>query len=157
MSTLLTLSDIIASGVARIESTCTANGRTYPSLNDPYSSHTTAVQNLCAADAAPVIAAAYQLIATLSPADSYLFNCGTSVSSALLSLLVPSLQSFQQCYLSSSIAVIGEGCVPDILREAGSPVSDSMCVEGLIDKYTPPGTSCQEYCYQDKRGFPQTW
>ena len=81
MSTLSALSDIIARGVAKIESTCVANGSIYPSLDDPYSQEMTSIQNTCAVDAAPIIAAARQLIATLTHPDPYLFNCGTIVSS----------------------------------------------------------------------------
>ncbi|KAJ3553411.1 hypothetical protein NM688_g3627 [Phlebia brevispora] len=101
MSTLIALSDIISSGIEKIAARCAASGDAYPTLDDPYTLANNSVQSRYASDAAPIIAAAYQLIATLSNPDPYLFTWG--------------LVSF----FNASVAVASEGCVPDILREAG--------------------------------------
>ena len=79
-STLRKLGEIISDGLDKIESTCTARHTVYPSLDDPYTSANATIQADLAPDAAPIIAAAYQLIATLTHPNPYLFNCGLAVS-----------------------------------------------------------------------------
>ena len=79
LSTLKVLSNIIAKGIDAIESGCDAQGHSYPTLDDPYDLESNTVQNKYTAEAAPVIAAAYQLIATLSNPDPYLFTWGLTV------------------------------------------------------------------------------
>ena len=79
ISHLRALAQLISDGCDKIESLCATREQSYPSLDDPYTPATTAIQAQMAADAAPVIAAAYQLIATLTHPDPYLFNWGLSV------------------------------------------------------------------------------
>ncbi|KAJ3553408.1 hypothetical protein NM688_g3629 [Phlebia brevispora] len=113
MATLKALSDIISTGVFQITSACAACGDVYPTLDDPYTVESNNIQNRYAIDAAPVIAAAYQLIATLSNPEPYIFTWGMS------------------SYFSASLAAAGQGCVPDILTEVGS---DGMHVEEIARK-----------------------
>lgn len=79
LSTLKVLSDIISSEIDKIESGCIARGYSYPNLDDSYTPESNAVQGQYAGEAAPIIAAAYQLIATLSSPDPHLFTWGLAV------------------------------------------------------------------------------
>lgn len=83
MSTLQALAHVISNGVSKIESACASRAETYPMLDDPYTPQTTDIQNRYVTDAAPIIAAAYQLIATLTHPDPYIFNWGMAVSGSL--------------------------------------------------------------------------
>ncbi|KAJ3553407.1 hypothetical protein NM688_g3631 [Phlebia brevispora] len=100
MATLTALLQIITDGLNELQAACAANGDSYPTLNDVYSTESNMVQNKYAADVAPVIAAAYQLIALLTNPDPYILNWGFAA------------------FYSASIAVAAQGCVPDILGEA---------------------------------------
>lgn len=79
MSSLQALAQIISSGIESIESACAARGVKYPELNDAYSPDTTEIQNQFTAETARIIAAAYQLIATLSHPDPYVLGMGLGV------------------------------------------------------------------------------
>ena len=125
VSTLKVLSSIIAEGIDAIESGCNAQGHLYPTLDDPYDLESNKVQNKYTAEAATVIAAAYQLIATLSNPDPYLFTWGLTVCfrSSRYRTAYERLTLLRESFISSSVAVASEGCVPDILREAEPNVS----------------------------------
>ena len=69
----------ISNGVQKIDTDCAARRETYSTLDDPYDARTTSVQNKHNEDAAPIIAAAYQLIPTLTHPDPYLLNWGVAV------------------------------------------------------------------------------
>ena len=71
---LQALSQIICNGVGAIETSCADRGETYPSLDDSYDAKNIEIQDRYAQDAAPIIAAACQLIATLSRPKSYLID-----------------------------------------------------------------------------------
>ena len=79
MSSLQALVDIITNGVKRIELSCAEDGASYPTLNDMYSREAAAVQGKNPTDTTTVIAAAQQLVATLSTPSPYLFTVGLSV------------------------------------------------------------------------------
>lgn len=99
-STLQDLAQIITDGVKTIDATCAQRGAVYPSTDVLFSSETDAVQHGVAKEAAPVLAAAYQLIATLSPPHPYLIGLGF------------------YGYIPAALNVVERGFVPDILREA---------------------------------------
>ena len=79
-SQLSALVKIIASGVDNIQASCAARGVVYPTPDVPLSPETEALQNELSAQAAPALAAAYQLIATLQHPGPYLLGVGFSVS-----------------------------------------------------------------------------
>ena len=80
MSSLQALAQLISNGVAKIESSCAADGQSYPSLDDPLTLESSRIQTQYTSEAAPIIAAAYQLIATLTQPSPYIFNAGIAVS-----------------------------------------------------------------------------
>ena len=88
MTALKKLSDIIADGVRRIEAGCATQRQDYPMLDDPYVPGDNRVQDDHAVDAAPVIAAAYQLIATLTNPDPYIFTWSLAVSNETLQAML---------------------------------------------------------------------
>lgn len=88
MSTLQSLAQIITNGVKNIEATSASRGEAYPMLDDAYCRQNDLIQNRYTADSAPIIAAAYQLIATLTHPDPYLFNWGMAVSQSLLASMI---------------------------------------------------------------------
>ena len=73
-SQLSALVQVIAAGVQEIQAKCATRGVPYPATDVPLSPETDATQNELAGDAAPVLAAAYQLIATLQHPGAYLGN-----------------------------------------------------------------------------------
>ena len=78
-SQLSALIQIINAGMLDIQAKCTARGVSYPTTDVPLSPETEALQNEFAAQTAPVLAAAYQLIATLQHPGAYLGNMTFSV------------------------------------------------------------------------------
>lgn len=123
MSSLQALAEIIANGVASIESTCAANDQSYPSLDTSYTVESANIQSQYIPQAAPVIAAAYQVIATLTHPSTYLFNWAAAVSFLTLYPQSLWLTLSPKSHLSASLAVVNEGYVPDLLREAGPKAS----------------------------------
>ncbi|GJE88172.1 hypothetical protein PsYK624_042550 [Phanerochaete sordida] len=101
MSTLDALVAVITAGVHDIQAAAAARGASYPGTDAPPSAAGDALQADLAARAAPVVAAAWQLVATLQHPQSYLLD---------LSFLA---------HLSSCLAVAEAAYVPDVLREAG--------------------------------------
>ncbi|TCD62062.1 hypothetical protein EIP91_007521 [Steccherinum ochraceum] len=98
-SDLSALLRIITNGITAIESSCAKRGVHYPSLDDALTLDSVAIQESLVEEALPVIAAAYQVVATLM-----------------------SPQSFQQKMLYGQTVAIGvaeAGHVAEILREAG--------------------------------------
>ncbi|EKM56162.1 uncharacterized protein PHACADRAFT_94727 [Phanerochaete carnosa HHB-10118-sp] len=102
MSTLDALVQIIANGVKDIQSKSAERGMPYPMPETPLSPEGEKLQSDLAADAAPVIAAAWQLIATLKHPHTYL------------------LDLVFMTYLSGSMSTAEAAYVPDVLREAGT-------------------------------------
>ena len=76
MSQLEALARIISGGVADIQAKCAARDVVYPTPDVLCSPASDAVQNEFSSEAAPVIAAAYQLIATLSHPQPFLLGMG---------------------------------------------------------------------------------
>ena len=76
MSTLEALAQIISNGVNDIQAKCAERGLSYPDPNVLCSPESDSVQNQFSSESAPVIAAAYQLIATLSHPQPYLLGMG---------------------------------------------------------------------------------
>ena len=76
MSSLEALAQIIAAGTKDIAAQCAARGAAYPTPDVLCSPESDALQNACAGQAAPVVAAAYQLIATLSHPQPFLLGMG---------------------------------------------------------------------------------
>ena len=76
MSSLDALVQIIADSIKDIQSKCAEHGTAYPTLDVPPSPETDKIQAELAAQAAPALAAAYQLIATLQPSKPYLLGMG---------------------------------------------------------------------------------
>lgn len=83
MSTLTALSQIISNGIDKIESACAAQGEAYPMLDDPYNAENDKIQNKYAVEASLIVAAAFQLIATLTNPDPYIFNGALAVSTRI--------------------------------------------------------------------------
>ncbi|EKM56173.1 uncharacterized protein PHACADRAFT_122410 [Phanerochaete carnosa HHB-10118-sp] len=102
MSTLDALVQIIANGVKDIQSKSAERGMPYPTPDTPLSPESEKLQSDLATDAAPVIAAAWQLIATLKRPHIYFLELALS------------------SFLSGSISVAEAAYVPDVLREAGT-------------------------------------
>lgn len=102
MSTLDALVQIIATGVKNIQSAATQRAMAYPTTDAPLSPDGEQLQTELAGQAAPVLAAAWQLIATLQHPQAYLVD---------LSFLA---------FVSSSLAVSEAAFVPDVLRESGA-------------------------------------
>ncbi|GJE88132.1 O-methyltransferase-like protein [Phanerochaete sordida] len=101
MSSIEALAKIISAGVQDIEAQCAARGVAYPTPDVVCSSETDTIQNEFSSQATPIIAAAYQLIATLSHPQPYLLGMGL------------------WGYFPTALAYIDATFVPDILREAG--------------------------------------
>ena len=80
MSTLDALVQVIASSVQNIRSKCADRGVSYPTLDVFPSPETDKLQTEMMAQAAPAIAAAYQLIATLQHSRPYLVGMSFGVS-----------------------------------------------------------------------------
>ena len=76
MSSIEALAKIISAGVQDIEAQCAARGVAYPTPDVVCSPETDAIQNEFSSQATPIIAAAYQLIATLSHPQPYLLGMG---------------------------------------------------------------------------------
>lgn len=76
MSSLDALVQIIADSVKGVQAKCAERGMAYPTLEVPPSPETDKLQVELAAQAAPAIAAAYQLIATLQHSRAYLVGMG---------------------------------------------------------------------------------
>lgn len=75
-SYLQSLVQTVADGVKNIEAGCARRGVSYPTPNVPWNPETDAVQGSFAKDAEPILAAAYQLIATFSYPAPYLLGMG---------------------------------------------------------------------------------
>ena len=88
MTALQKLCDIITNGVRKIEAECATRKQIYPMLDDPYIPGNNKVQDDHAVEAAPVIAAAYQLIATLTNPDPYIFTWSMAVSQNTLQTML---------------------------------------------------------------------
>lgn len=76
MSSLEALAKVVSDGVKDIQSKCAARGVTYPTPEVLCNPESDAVQNQFSSEAAPIIAAAYQLIATLSHPQPFLLGMG---------------------------------------------------------------------------------
>jgi hypothetical protein len=76
MSQLEALANIISGGVRDIQSALAARNASYPTPQDVCDPATDAIQNEFSSQTAPIIAAAYQLIATLSHPQPYLLGMG---------------------------------------------------------------------------------
>ncbi|EMD39226.1 hypothetical protein CERSUDRAFT_152302 [Gelatoporia subvermispora B] len=101
MSTVKALSDIIANGVTSIQTACDARNVSFPSLDEPFSPQSEAIRQAVFSDIKTIIAAAYQLIATLQVPPAYVAEKATSF------LHAPSLD------------LVLAGNVVEILRDAG--------------------------------------
>jgi hypothetical protein len=77
MTPLSSLSSIISSGVAEIESLYASRGAAYPSLDEPF--HPDPMHGIAREAVNLVIAAASQLIATIRPAPISIFHTVASV------------------------------------------------------------------------------
>lgn len=84
MSALEALAQIITSSVKDIQSKCAERGVSYPTLDVPPSPETDQLQAEFMDQAAPAMAAAYQLIATLQHSRSYLMGMVYGVRPGLL-------------------------------------------------------------------------
>ncbi|EKM56174.1 uncharacterized protein PHACADRAFT_196229 [Phanerochaete carnosa HHB-10118-sp] len=104
MSTLDALVQIIANGVKDIQSKSAERGTPWPTPDTSLSPESEKLQSGLAASTAPVIAAAWQLIATLKHPQTY-----------LLDLVLSS-------FLSGSMSVAEAAYVPNVLRKAGTKV-----------------------------------
>lgn len=82
MSQLEALAKIIANGVQGIEAKCAERGVAYPTPDVVCTPETDKIQNELSSDATPIIAAAYQLIATLSHPQPFLLGMGLWVRSS---------------------------------------------------------------------------
>ncbi|EKM54970.1 uncharacterized protein PHACADRAFT_208511 [Phanerochaete carnosa HHB-10118-sp] len=102
MSTLDALGQIIANGIKDIQSKSAERGMLYPTPKTSPSPEDEKLQSDLAADAAPMIAAAWQLIATLKHPHTYLLELATLT------------------YLSGSMSAAEAAYVPDVLHEAGT-------------------------------------
>ncbi|EKM56175.1 uncharacterized protein PHACADRAFT_209657 [Phanerochaete carnosa HHB-10118-sp] len=116
MSALDALVQIIANGVKDIQAKSAQRDTPYPTQDTPLGPESERLQSDLAAEAAPVVAAAWQLIATLKHPQSYLLDL------AFLS------------FLSGSLSVAEAAYVPDVLREAGTKglhVNDIAAVKNV--------------------------
>lgn len=82
MSALKTLLDIIENGVKAVQAKCDARGASFPSLDQPFTPESDAIREEVMTDAAPAIAAAHQLIATLENPGVYALRNAFGVSRA---------------------------------------------------------------------------
>lgn len=71
---------IITDGVKAIEAGCEKRNVNYPSLDDPLTPESIAIQESFFQDALPVIAAAHQLVATLMSPYGYYSSQGLALS-----------------------------------------------------------------------------
>lgn len=83
MSTIDALAQIIAAGVKDLQAQCAARGASYPTADVLPSPETDKVQTDLAAQAAPVIAAASQLVALLQHPQPYLIGTAFQVCTVL--------------------------------------------------------------------------
>ncbi|KAI0081312.1 O-methyltransferase [Panus rudis PR-1116 ss-1] len=101
MSALTDLLTIITDGVQSIDSTCRAENIQYPGLDGHLSNEAEAIRNKHVDQANLAIAAAYQLIATLSNPHAYL------------------LSSVFGVHVTAALGVVEAANIAEILREAG--------------------------------------
>ena len=85
-SQLLTLAQIIATGVQDIQSQCAARGVAYPQMDERLTAESEAIVNECAAQVAPIVAAAQQLVATLQHPSPYLTNMAFGVGTETIDI-----------------------------------------------------------------------
>ena len=83
-SPLSALLKIISDGVATIEVECASRNVKYPSLDDPLTPESIALQEALAQETLPIIAATYQLMATLMSPHSYYHKVVFGVSDMIL-------------------------------------------------------------------------
>ena len=76
MSSIDALAQIISDGVKAVQSKCAERGATYPTLDVLPSLETDKLQAELAAEAAPAVAAAYQLIATFQHSRAQIIGMG---------------------------------------------------------------------------------
>lgn len=68
------LGHIILDGIKDIQANCTQQGKTYPDVHTLVTQETEDIQNEFSTKAAPVLAAAWQVIATFSHPQPYLYG-----------------------------------------------------------------------------------
>ncbi|KZT30015.1 S-adenosyl-L-methionine-dependent methyltransferase [Neolentinus lepideus HHB14362 ss-1] len=102
-ATLLTLADIISSGVRAIHNVYSGQGMEFPSLNEPYTLDSEALRNEDQVQDAcvTIAAAAFQLIATIRQPQTSIFNATCAY------------------YLSATLRVACETNVVEVLRDVG--------------------------------------
>lgn len=105
-SPLLSLAEIISSGVRTLEAAYAKDGVPYPSLDDPLSPSPLSLgaDPVLQQTSRLIVAAAYQIIATVRPPMETIMDFAPAQ------------------YMSSSLATVVEAHVPDVLKEAGSQV-----------------------------------
>ncbi|EMD40179.1 hypothetical protein CERSUDRAFT_151192 [Gelatoporia subvermispora B] len=112
MCTLDALLGIISNSVKTIQAKCKARGVPFPSIDEPFDPESDAIRAEVIADAAPAIAAAQQLIATLDNPGVYALR-----------------QTFGM-HISSAIGAMLAGNIAEIMRES-DPNGQGMKVEDI--------------------------
>lgn len=111
---LLSLLDILSSGIHTIESTYAKAVQKYPSLDQPWTPGALDEDPAVVDMSRLVVAAAYQVIATIrTPAETLQASAGAMYDSVTLNLVL-------------------DVHIPDVLKDAGDEVSDVLSMSDVL-------------------------
>ena len=121
-SSLSALASLIVNGISAIEAGCADRNVQYPTLDDPPTPESLAIQQEFSEQSIIIVAAAYQLMATLMPPQSFYRKMLYGVSKVELLTDHVVLIFVIQVQQTVAVGVAEAGHVAEVLRDAGPEV-----------------------------------